>query len=137
MRITVQWNRNFRFSANDQDGHEVEMDATQMDGKMRGITPMQLLLIALGGCTGIDVVQILEKQRQQITGLDIIVSGDRKADPPRYFEKIRIEYVLTGQELDDSKVQRAIRLSEEKYCSVGAMLNSRAKITSSYVIMKE
>lgn len=137
MKMTVQWNGNFRFSATDLEGHEVEIDATQIDAKTQGITPMQLLLTAFGGCTGVDVVQILEKQRQQLTGLKITVSGDRKVEPPRYFETIHVEYMLTGKELDDLKVQRAIKLSEEKYCSVGAMLNSRAKITSSYVIMKE
>ena len=137
LKVSVHWKNDFQFTAEDLEGHSVEINATQIDGKIRGITPMQLLLIALGGCTAIDVVQILQKQRQEFTALTIDVSGDRRAEEPRYFEKIHVKYALMGRDLDEVKIQRAIRLSKEKYCSVEAMLKSKADITSTYVILKE
>lgn len=95
---------------------------------------MQLLLAALGGCTGIDIVDIMRKQRQQIDDLEIVVSGERVKEPPRVYSKIHVEYRLKGKEIKEKAVQRAIQLSEDKYCSVGAMLKAKAKVTSSYII---
>ena len=132
--VTVEWSGNLKFTANNKHDVSTIMDATSVGDRRAGISPMELLLMALGGCTGIDVVTILQKQRQTLTGLTLKISGSRRAEPPKYYEKIHVEYILKGSNLDEKKVQRAIELSEEKYCSVSAMLKSKAKITSSHRI---
>lgn len=137
LKVSVKWDDNLRFTAMNEQGHRTEIDATQTEGKPLGITPMELLLMALGACTGIDIVDILHKQRQPLTELEIAVTGERRAEVPHYFEKIHIEYVLTGDGLEERKVQRAIELSQEKYCSVGAMLRGTTVITSSCKVASE
>jgi putative redox protein len=132
--VRVDWSGGLKFTATNENGVSTVMDATDLEGRAAGVTPMQLLLMALGGCTGIDVVTILKKQRQNLTMLTLNVTGQRRSDPPRYYEKIHVEYVLKGSNLDERKVQRAIQLSEEKYCSVSASLKDRSEITSSYKI---
>jgi putative redox protein len=107
--------------------------ASSLDDEGRGPTPTETLLIALGGCTGMDVVSILTKMRQAPTGFWIEVTGTRRKERPRPFAAIAIVYHLEG-DLDDAKVRRAIELSERKYCPVGAMLRPAVSITSSYVI---
>lgn len=137
MKVSVKWHSDLRFTGRNEHGQLIEIDATEIEGEAKGVTPMQLLLVALGGCTGIDVASILRKQRQTLTGLTVDLSGERRKDPPRYFEKIHIEYVLRGQGLEESKVERAITLSQQKYCSVEAMLKHVAAITASYRILKK
>lgn len=132
--VKVEWSGDLKFKGTGTSGKSVITDATDVGGRPAGVTPMQLLLIALGGCTGIDIVTILKKQRQNLSKLTVNVTGDRRSEPPRYYEKIRVEYVLKGSSLDERKVRRAIQLSEEKYCSVRAMLINKAQITSSYRI---
>ena len=94
---------------------------------------MELLLVALGSCTATDVVSILAKKRQKLDALEVEVSGERAAEPPKVWEKLNIVYRLRG-ELDQEAVEHAIRLSEEKYCSVAAMLRKTAQITYRYEI---
>jgi len=131
-KIRVEWLGELRFRGTNADGRSAIMDATDEKGHPAGVTPMQLLLMALGGCTGIDIVSILKKQRQNLTGFAVNITGHRRSEPPRYYEMIHVEYVLKGSGLDDKKVRRAIQLSEEKYCSVRAMLMDKAQVTSSY-----
>lgn len=133
--VKVKWIDGLRFVATDSAGHSVVMDASkQSGGEGSGFSPMQLLLIALGGCTGMDVVHIMRKQRQQVDGLEIAVSGKRVKEPPRVYDNISVEYKINGKRIKENAVQRAIQLSEDKYCSVGAMLRAKAKVTSNYVI---
>jgi putative redox protein len=132
--VSVQWIRDFKFLATNEGGQSIVIDATEKDGRTLGVSPMELILMGLGACTGIDVVSILRKQRQELTGLEVNVSGERREEHPRYYERIHVEYVLKGRGLDESKVARAIELSERKYCSVRAMLAEKAEITSSYRI---
>jgi putative redox protein len=133
--VKVKWVNGMRFEATDSAGHSIVMDASkQAGGEGSGFSPLQLLLAALRGCTGIDIVDILRKQRQQIDDVEIVVSGERVKDPPRVYSDIHVEYRLKGKDISEKAVQRAIQLSEEKYCSVGAMLHAKAKISSSYVI---
>lgn len=132
--VKVEWSGELKFTATNATGVSAIIDATDAGGHPAGITPMELLLMALGGCTGIDVVTILEKQRQNLTKLTVNVTGNRRSEPPKYYEQINVEYVLKGTNLDEKKVQRAIQLSEEKYCSVSAGLKDQARITSSYRI---
>jgi putative redox protein len=133
--VNVKWKGGLRFVATDSSGHSIVMDASKpFGGEGSGFSPLQLLLVALGGCTGIDVIDILRKQRQDVDGLEILVSGERADEPPRVYNYIRVEYRIKGKEIKEKAVQRAIQLSEDKYCSVGAMLRAKAKVTSSYSI---
>lgn len=95
---------------------------------------MDLLLFGLAGCTAVDVVIILKKQRQPVQGVTVKVRGERATEHPKVFTKIHIEYLVTG-DLDPKKVERAIQLSEEKFCSASAMLRKTAEITHSYQIL--
>jgi len=133
--VRVKWIDGMRFVATDSTGHSIVMDASkQGGGEGSGFSPLQLLLAALGGCTGIDIVDIMRKQRQPLDDLEIIVSGERVKEPPRVYNKIHVEYRVKGKDIKEKAVQRAIGLSEEKYCSVGAMLRAKAEVTGNYTI---
>jgi len=133
--VKVKWLDDMRFVASDDRGHSIVMDTSkEHGGEGSGFTPMQLLLAALGGCTGMDITNIMQKQRQKLTGLDILVSGERVADPPRVYSKVHVDYKLEGDHLKEKAVQRAIQLSEETYCSVGATIKKTAKLTHSYML---
>ncbi|HVG18505.1 MAG TPA: OsmC family protein [Blastocatellia bacterium] len=100
-------------------------------------TPMELLLIAIGGCTGADVQSILEKKRQRITRYDIEIRGERRAEHPRIYTSIEVIHYLRGHDIDPKAVAHAVELSETKYCSVSAMLREAATITMRYEITDE
>lgn len=100
-------------------------------------TPMELLLIALGGCSGADVVGILEKKRQAVTGYEIEVRGTRRSEHPRIYTRIEVVHRVRGRNVDPKAVARAVELSETKYCSVSAMLSSSCEIVSSYEVSNE
>jgi len=135
--VHVKWIDAMRFVASDDKGHATVMDVPkEAGGEGSGFGPMQLLLVALGGCTGIDVVDIMRKQQQQLEGLEIVVSGERASEHPRVYDKIHVEYRVKGKDLKERAVQRAIELSEQKYCSVEAMLRAKANATSSYTIQQ-
>lgn len=131
--VKVKWLDGTRFVASDDKGHAIVMDdSKEHGGEGSGFSPMQLLLAALGGCTGMDVVNILQKQRQKLTDFEILVSGERVTDYPRVYGKVHVDYSLKGQDLREKAVQKAIQLSEEKYCSVGATIKKTAKLSHSY-----
>lgn len=133
--VKVKWIDGMRFVATDSTGHSIVMDASkQVGGEGSGFSPLQLLLAALGGCTGVDIVDIMRKQRQQVEGLEMVVSGERVKEPPRVYRNIHVEYRVRGKGIKEKAVKRAIGLSEDKYCSVGAMLRAKAKVTSSYIV---
>jgi len=133
--VRVKWIDGMRFVATDSLGHSIVMDASkQVGGDGSGFSPLQLLLAALGGCTGIDIVDIMRKQRQQVDDLEMVVSGERVKEPPRVYKKIHVEYRVKGKNIREKAVKRAIHLSERKYCSVGAMLKAKAEVTSSYTM---
>jgi len=135
--VKVKWIDGMRFVANDDKGHSIIMDVSkEHGGEGSGFGPMQLLLVALGGCTGLDAVEILRKQRQKLEGLEIIVSGERVSEPPRVYDKVHIEYRLKGKDLKEKAVQRAIQLSQDKYCSVGATLKAKANVSYNYEIQQ-
>jgi putative redox protein len=120
----------FHFEAENEDGKIVSIDAAEaIGGGNNGVRPMQLLLMGLGGCSAIDVINILKKQRQVIEGFAIEIDASRFKDvEPSLFENIRIDFKLEGENLSDKKVLRAVNLSMEKYCSVTAILEKTAKI---------
>jgi len=129
---SVKWIGEQKFVAVSPSGHAIALDA---DGKSnKAPTPMELVLMALGACTAVDVVIILEKKREKLESLEIICSGERAKEPPTVWTKLEILYRLRGN-LDDAAVKHAIQLSEDKYCSVAAMLKKTAAITWRYEIL--
>ena len=136
--VELSWQGGYRFSSSDTHGHSVTVDAPKNDGdEFSGMMPGGLLLSSLAGCSGIDVVNILRRQRQNVTSLEISVVGYQQPDPPWTYENIELRYVVRGTGLRESLVERAIKLSEEKYCSVGATLSGRCEITSTYEIVED
>lgn len=134
--VHVQWVSKSRFIAADSSKHSVVM-STQDEENGIGMKPSDLLLVALGGCSSVDVVNILRKKRQHLTALEVEVSGEQEPDPPWPFKKIHMVYTFRGRALSEKAVSDAIRLSEEKYCSVKATLNKVVDIHSEYRIIEE
>jgi putative redox protein len=133
--VKVKWQDGLRFVASDDKWHSVAMDTSkEHGGEDSGFGPMQLLLAALGGCTGMDVVNVLQKQRQKLTALEIVVSGERVSDHPRVYNKVHVEYKLKGKNLKEKALKTAIQLSVDRYCSVGATIGKTAKMSHSYVL---
>ena len=119
-------------------GHGVVIDgAPEIGGNNLGVRPMEMVLIGLGGCTAMDVLSILKKQRQQVTDFTIELEAQRREEPPKVFTEIHLRYIIKGRDLKDTHVKRAVELSAEKYCSVSAMLEKTAKITHDYEIIEE
>jgi putative redox protein len=113
-------------------GRRIELNSAEEMGE--AFSPMELFLVALAGCTAMDVQWILEKQRQKVDTLEVTARGVRREEDPRYYEEINIEYVIGGENVTKNGVERAIRLSQEKYCSVKAMLKEAIKVNTSYII---
>jgi putative redox protein len=136
MQVKAQWMAPQRFQATSlSSGSRLTMD-TRPDagGTGAGPTPMETVLMALAGCTGIDVVSILNKMRENLEGLSIDVSADRAPEHPKVFTKIHVRYVAWGRGLKRAQVERATTLSREKYCPVTAMLGKTAAITHEVIV---
>lgn len=132
MKTTVNWTGQLAFSGTTPSGHEIKMDAAEeAGGRNNGARPTEVLLNAVAGCTGIDIILILQKMRLNPDTFQMEVEGSRAEDHPKRFTDVHIHYVLEG-ELPEDKVIRAIQLSKDKYCSVAQSLN--AAITASYSI---
>lgn len=123
------------FVADSQSGHA--MVTSFGHEKLTAPSPMELLLVALGGCTGADVVSILEKKRQRVTRYEIEVCAERRAEHPRIYTRIEVVHNIRGHAIDPKAVQHAVELSETKYCSVSAMLGASAQLSMRYVITNE
>ncbi len=130
--INAQWTGALGFEAKNPQGASIRMDSIPAGAAP---TPMELVLMALAGCTGMDVVSILEKKRQPATSIEIHARGKRSEDHPRGYVEIEIEYVLSGAQLSAEAVARAIELSINKYCSVGGMLAKAAALRTSFRIV--
>ena len=128
---SVKWIGEEKFVATSPSGHAINIDSDRHSNTAPG--PMELVLMALGACTATDVVSILRKKRQKLESLEVICSGERAAEPPTVWKKLEIVYRLRGQ-LDDKAVKHAIQLSEDKYCSVAAMLKKTAVVSWRYEI---
>ena len=123
------------FVAESQSGHAL---VTGFGGEnLAAPTPMELLLVALGGCAGADVVGILAKKRQRVTGYEIEVRGERRAEHPRVYTSLEVLHRVRGRGVDPKAVAKAVELSETKYCSVSAMLSASATVTSRYEVVEE
>ena len=135
--IAVTWVEGEQFVASGSGGHSIVLDAPNGRTAWQGVKPSELLLAALGGCTGVDVIDILRKKRQQVSGLRITVSGEQAEEYPRPFKKIGVHYEVRGHGVAVTAVEHAISLSEEKYCSVAATLRGVAEITTSFTIVED
>lgn len=126
------------FRAKNEKGLSVDFDAPIPNGgEATTLSPMENVLASLAACSSYDVVLILRKKRQDFSGYSVEMMADKRDEPPRVFTSIHLKYTVRGKNISESAVQSAISLSEEKYCSVGAMLKNAIKITSSYEILKE
>jgi putative redox protein len=134
-QVQVKWIGDMQFVGVDSSKHAVVM-STQDEANGTGMKPSELLLVAMAGCSAVDVVNILQKKRQDLHGLEINVKGEHDENPPRPYRRIEVEYVVSGRGLKEKAVADAIRLSEEKYCSVAATVRGVAQITSSYRIIE-
>ena len=122
-----------QFVAQSGTGHALVVDDAEGHS---GPKPIELALLALGGCTAFDVISILRKKRQKVTGYEIALRADQNAEPPAYFTRVEIQHRLRGQ-IDPEAVRAAIHLSETKYCAVGAMISKTAKLETTFEILPE
>jgi len=129
---TVQWIGEQKFLATSPSGHALAMDSDRDSNKAPG--PMEMVLMALGGCTATDMVIILEKKRQKLQSLEVVCSGERAAEPPTVWVKLQVLFRLRGA-VEEDAVKHAMELTKEKYCSVAAMLRKTAEISWRYEIL--
>lgn len=135
MRTEINLVDGVAFNATSGSGHSVTMDgAPEAGGKNLGARPMEMLLMGLGGCSAYDVVTILRKSRQNVTDLDVKIEAKRAETDPKVFTSIHLLFIVTGRDLKNTIVERAISLSAEKYCSASIMLGKSANITHAYEI---
>lgn len=134
MQVAIKLERieGMKFNVKLPDGRGVELNSSKQIGQ--AFSPMELFLVALAGCTAMDVQWIMDRQRQKVHKLEISARGTRREDDPRYYETIDLEYTLSGLKIRKDAVERAIRLSQEKYCSVRAMIKDSVKINISYKV---
>jgi putative redox protein len=134
-KATVHYAGNELFIGISPSGHAQTLETNRE--RRSAATPMELLLIALGSCTAVDVISILQKKRQQVTDYRVEVSGERRAEHPRSYTRMRVHHVVRGRGLSEKALAQAIELSETKYCSVAATLRPAAEILTSYEIIEE
>lgn len=134
----LKWVGGIKFDGKSAFGLPISIDGSKKSGGTeQGYKPTELVMYGLAGCTGVDVVKILEKMRQELTGLEIEVKASQPNEYPKPFNKISVKFIFRGKSLDKSKVERAIKLSEEKYCAVSLTLQGVAKIETSFEIIEE
>lgn len=137
MKTRVKWLDHMTFVGESPSGHSVVMDGPpEAGGRNLGIRPMEMVLLGLGGCSSFDVVSILKKTRQQITDCHVEIDAERADTNPKVFTKIHAHFVVSGKNLDEKKVAKAVSLSADKYCSVSIMLSSSVDITHDYEIIE-
>ena len=135
---TIELQNGMAFRATSGSGHSITLDTSpDVGGTETGPTPMELLLLALGGCTGMDVISILRKARQDVTAYSISVQGDRRDEHPKVYTSITVEHTVRGRNLNPDVVHRAIMLSATKYCPASAMLAETALMAARYRIVDE
>ena len=135
MKARVKWVEKRTFLGESGSGHSVVMDgAPDAGGRDLGLRPMETLLLGMGGCTAFDVVHILEKARETVIDCELEIEADRAEEDPKVFTQIKIRYIVSGKNLSRDKVQRAVDLSAEKYCSASIMLGKVANISHEVVL---
>lgn len=137
MKARVKWIEGMCMLGESDSGHGIIMDAApQTGGRNLGTRPMEMILMGLGGCSTVDVMLILRKSHQNVTNCVVDIQAERRETEPKVFTDIQLHYTITGIDLKESHIKRAIDLSAEKYCSVSAMLEKTAKITYDYEIIQ-
>ena len=130
MHVNGSWKGKLAFEAETESGHQILLDAKpNLGGEDKGPRPMEVLLVSLAGCTGMDVVSILKKKRVNLQNVTIRVDADRASQHPKYFTKIDVCFTFEGKDIKDDDVKQAIELSADKYCSVGVMLQDKVEIS--------
>lgn len=136
MTATVKWTDGLQFVGESGTGHAVVMDAgIEVGAKNTAMRPMEMLLVGLGGCSGMDIASILQKKRQQVTAIEAKIRGEMAEEYPKKFTKITIAFTVTGKDLSEEAVKRAVDLSMGKYCSVKATLDAAAEISYTYSVV--
>lgn len=133
IKAKVKWVGGMQFIGQSGTGHAIVMDAhPDYGGENTGMRPMELLLVGLGGCSGMDIASILSKKKQDVRAIEINIQGRQPEEYPKRFTEIDIEFIIKGKNLSEEAVKRAVQLSMEKYCSVKATLEHSAKINHSF-----
>jgi putative redox protein len=136
MQATVTWDHGLTFAGTADSGFTVDLGgAVSAGGDDDGFRPMELILVGLIGCTAMDVISILQKKRQQVTGFTVRATAERADEHPKVFTRAVIEYVVTGHDIDSKAVERALELSEQRYCPAQAMLGQVFPIELKYEIV--
>lgn len=135
MKARIDWQGKLQFSGTADSGHTVTIDGPPaLGGENAGVRPMELILLGVGGCSAMDVMHILKKARQDIQDCRIEVDGTRAETEPKVFTDIHLRFIVSGNDLNEKHVARAVRLSAEKYCSASIMLSASVNITHDYRI---
>ena len=138
MKARVKWVEQVEFLGETESGHAVLMDgAPAAGGRNLGPRPMEMLLLGAGGCTSFDVITILKKSRQAVSDCYVELDAERAEEDPKVFTKIHMHFVVTGKDIKPEVVERAIKLSAEKYCSASIMLGQTADITHDFEVVQE
>jgi putative redox protein len=137
MKSRIKWVQDVMFVGESGSGHSVVLDgAPEAGGRNLGFRPMEMLLLGLGGCSAFDVLMILKRSRENVTDCVVEVDGERAETDPKIFTKIAMRYIVTGRALDAKKVERAVNLSAEKYCSASAIMAKTAQISHTVEIVE-
>ena len=135
MKTRVKWLDNMSFVGESGSGHSIVMDGPpEFGGRNLGVRPMEMLLLGLGGCASFDVVSMLKKGKQDLVDCEVEITAERADTEPKVFTNIHLHFIISGDNLSESKVKRAIELSAEKYCSASIMLGKTAKVSHDYAI---
>jgi putative redox protein len=138
MTVRAKLETGMRFDAETGSGHHILLDAGEHNGGQNaGPQPMEMLLVSLASCAAMDIISILRKKRQNIATYEVLVWGGRTEEYPRVFVEITVEHLFSGQNIQPEAVQRAIELTEERYCGASAMLGKTARISHTYRILQE
>jgi len=138
MKARIKWTEEVSFLGETESGHSVQMDGPPaLGGRNKGPRPMEMLLLGVGGCTSFDVISILKKTRQVVSDCYVDITSERAEADPKVFTKIHLHFVVTGKDIKPAAVEKAIKLSADKYCSASIMLGAMATVTHDFKVIQE